>query len=44
MDYSISKAWETGDMRRLIEKYRSEFRPYIEAFEKTIVINFEDLP
>jgi len=44
MDYSISKAWENGDMRRLIEKYRSEFSRYIEAFEKIIVITFEDLP
>ena len=44
MDYSISKAWENGVMRRLIEKYRSEFRPYIEAFEKTLEIKFENLP
>ena len=43
MERSISKAWENGDLLRLIKKYRKEFLPYIEAFEKKVVIPFVNL-
>ena len=44
MDLSISKAWQSGVMPRLIEKYRGEFGEYIDAFEKHTEIWFENLP
>jgi hypothetical protein len=41
---SISKAWQSGDMPRLMQKYSEEFRHEIEAFEKPNNIRFVNLP
>ncbi len=41
---SISKAWESGIMQRLMQKYRPEFGQYFTAFEKPKFINYVNLP